>query len=196
MMNAVMDRWVRVVTAIGDDLARLEDPADHWHAVEIEAQLRRDPRGAEQHQHGCERHTDAIAASPKRRRQSASEERERERDRDAKCRRGVDPLRVEVRLRDDAGHEHDGAQQRRDERNGTERPRQRRPNDTEHRERDHRVREVQLDDDPAQPAAETVVADVVELIRGQTRIRHEDGEGDRRDEHPDRSQLAGHFPAR
>ena len=152
-MDAVVDGGVRRIVE-ADHPPRLEEPAEHRNAVEVEAELGGDPRRGEEDEGGRQRDPEAVAAHMAGRLRPRGEQGEDECERDAGGRDGVDRPRVEIRLPHDSRHREHHAEHRRDD--GERAGPAVKPADDggEHCERDERVGEVQLDDGATEPAAD------------------------------------------
>ena len=136
-MDAVVHR--RMDGAVRrDPAARLEDPPEQRHTVEVEADRGRDPLGAEQCERDGER--DAPRPGPVGVRYVGAEG-EHECEHDAGRDDGVHRLRIEIVLVDHAGDRDDQAQHAR----GDREPARLRRDGEEHRDRDQRRGEVRLD---------------------------------------------------
>ena len=101
MVLAVVDGVMQAGdSGLAREPTRLEEPAEEGDSVEEEAELRRDQRRREEHEHRGQRDPQPVAAHAPRRRRDAGDEHKRDGEREAERGHRVERLGVEVRLVD------------------------------------------------------------------------------------------------
>ena len=197
---AVVDGRVEIAgPGLRGDLARLKDPAEERHAVEVEAELSRDVRRCPEQRHQPQHDPRQVACTrrPHRLRPPAPRrpDGEQDRERDPGDRPDVRPLRVQVARRLDEAH--GGA-----EGEGDDRENARAPviepvgHDRQHRERGECGREADEDERAARSADEAGVVHFPELLRRDPPVRLEDCDGREPVERPHDPDLRQARPLR
>jgi hypothetical protein len=181
--------WIPRESRLRGEPRRLEEPAQHRDAVEVEAELGSDQRsGKEDERHG-ERDPQAVAARVPRLLRDSEREHERDSERETDGRDGVERLGVEVRLVD--REVHDRAEHDRSDSRQAQPAVEPRPHETDERDPDQGEREVQRNELPPETRRDAVVVDVVELSRREPRVRGDDRSAVDQDQRHDGPGLPG-----
>ena len=177
--------------------AGLEEAAERRDAVEVEAELRCHPRQCDEQRAGGNTDPQSIAGLPAApcRAGASHGRREHDRDQHADRRERIDPLCVEISLVDDARPEHDSAQDEGDECRRLRRAAgQLFEEQGEDRHRNEREREVGEHERATNSAREAAACHVIQLARRQSRIRHDNLDGDNEEQRPDENDLEREGP--